>query len=294
MKKKTGLLFVLPGFIVIVCFTYAPLIFGFVMSLFGGKGQNINFVGIENYEKLMNDNTFQLSLINSLWFAIIIIPIILIFSIILSLCLYQIKNARLKRAFLFMLYLPCITSPVAYALFFKQIAYADGILTNFLSSIKLCFTNESILSNQWSARIYISIICVWAWTGFYVLIINAALQNIDRNIIKSTQIDGASNLCILNKIILHSIYPVIILVSVLVACSSLQIYIEIALITKGGPEMSTYTLVFYLYRKTFTYVADYGYSVTIGIIIMLFSLLISSIALFVRLVKSNAIKKNYF
>lgn len=104
----------------------------------------------------------------------------------------------------------------------------------------------------------------------------------DISIIKAAKIDGASSFRILIKIILPSLASVLLLVVILTSCSAFQIYIEISLITKGGPAMSTFTLVFYLYRKTFTYVADYGYSIAIGMVILLISLFISSIFLIVK------------
>lgn len=166
------------------------------------------------------------------------------------------KKKEIEGKVLILLYLPCITSPIAYSLFFKQLAYSDGLLTQLFYIFGIGAGDESILANPIIAKLFISFICIWAWTGFYVLIINSALQNMDISIIKAAKIDGASSFRILIKIILPSLASVLLLVVILTSCSAFQIYIEISLITKGGPAMSTFTLVFYLYRKTFTYVAD--------------------------------------
>ena len=252
------------------------------MSLFGGKGQDLSFVGLDNYIALVDDANFKTAFINSIEFSIIISPIVLVLSIALAIGLNSIKNKRVQGAILVLLYLPCITSPIAYSLFFKQLAYSDGLLTQLFYILGIGAGDESILANPIIAKLFISLICIWAWTGFYVLIINSALQNMDISIIKAAKIDGASSFRILIKIILPSLASVLLLVVILTSCSAFQIYIEISLITKGGPAMSTFTLVFYLYRKTFTYVADYGYSIAIGMVILLISLFISSIFLIVK------------
>lgn len=282
MKRTKRVLFLLPGLVILIGFTYLPLIIGLIMSLFGGNGQDLAFVGLDNYIALVDDANFKTAFINSIEFSIIISPIVLVLSIALAIGLNSIKNKRVHGAILILLYLPCITSPIAYSLFFKQLAYSDGLLTQLFYIFGIGAGDESILANPIIAKLFISFICIWAWTGFYVLIINSALQNMDISIIKAAKIDGASSFRILIKIILPSLASVLLLVVILTSCSAFQIYIEISLITKGGPAMSTFTLVFYLYRKTFTYVADYGYSIAIGMVILLISLFISSIFLIVK------------
>lgn len=214
---------------------------------------------------------------NTIIFTIIIVPLILGISIFLALSIYKVKSKKLQDIFITLLFVPCVTSPVAYSLFFKQMAYSDGILSTILRGLNLVSSDFNILQNMWGARLLIVFVCIWAWSGFYILILLMAMKNIDPMLYKAAKIDGASNITIGRKIILPTLKPIILLITVLATCSTFQLYIESVIITKGGPGMTTLTLVSYLYKKSYYYVAQYGYSSTLAIIIFTICLVITSI-----------------
>ena len=280
--KLSRYLFIAPSALYTLFFIYVPLIAAVVLSLHTGRGNALSFAGASNYIQLFSDATFNEAIRNSLYFVLLIVPLILALSICICVCLNHIHSERLKDIFLVVLYFPCITSPVAYSLFFKQLAYSDGIISRVLTQLNLLIDNGNVLQNPWSARILIALICIWAWTGFYVLILNAAIQSVDKSVINAAKLDGTNIYNIYRKIVFPAIWPPVLLTMLLTTCSAFQLYIEVSLITKGGPETSTYTLAFYLYRKTFTYVAEYGYSAAIGLLIFLITL---SIGLFIVIVR---------
>lgn len=265
--NKKRLLFILPSLIIVTLLTYLPLVYTFILSLFTGRGNNLKFGGISNYIKLIDDHAFKSAFGNSLIFTLLLVPSIIIISYLVALLLNNIENNKFQNFFTAVLYIPCITSPIAYSLFFKQLAYSDGILSKLLGSLSFIPDNFDILQNPWSARIYIILICLWAWSGYFVLIFLTAMKSINPNLYKAAKIDGASKFKVATKIILPSIKPVFILILVLVTCSSFQMFVETSIITKGGPNMTTYTLVNYLYNRAFTYVSQYGYSSAVAVII---------------------------
>ena len=216
-----------------------------------------------------------------------LVPLIILISIYLAYQIYKLKSEKLQNLFTTILYIPCITSPVAYSLFFKQIAYSDGILSNYLRFINILGEDFNILQNVWSARLLIIAVCIWAWTGHYTLLLFTAMKNIDPSIYKAAKIDGANNFKILRKIILPTIKPILNLITILVIIGTLQIYIESSIITKGGHSYSTYTMVHYLYNRAFTYVAQYGYSSAIGIVIFIICVIISIIMM--KRMKNNEV-----
>ena len=286
-KDFSRFLFVAPSVLYVFIYIYIPLIAAIIISLNIGRGDELSFSGIDNYVQLLDDFTFQEAIKNTLLFVALIVPLILVLSLLICACLNHLSSERLKDIILLILYFPCITSPVAYSLFFKQLAYSDGFLSRILIYFHLPIEDGNILQNVWATRIFIALICIWAWTGFYVLILNSAIQGIDKNIIHAAKLDRASTMVIYKKIIFPSISPSILLATVLATCSAFQMYVEIALITKGGPETATYTLAFYLYRKTFTYVAEYGYSSAIGIVIFLIILSLSSLIIIYRWMRTR-------
>lgn len=268
------LLFIMPALLTITATIYVPLVYAFYLSLFGGRGRRIEYVWLGNYKKLMSDDMFLSSLGNSFIFMVIIVPCILLLGCLLAYCLWNMKSAAKKRFLPILFYMPSVTSPVAYSLFFKQITYPDGIVSSMLKVLHILSDESSVLNSTTGARILISVICVWSWTGFYTLIIKAAIDNMNESAIEAAGMDGASTAKIFRKIILPNIYPVLVMTCILSSCSIFQLYTEVALITKGGPGVSTYTSALYLYRKAFVYVSEFGYASAIGIEIFFLQLLV--------------------
>lgn len=267
-KKNRKFIFILPSILFIIFLVYIPFIYSLIMSLYYGRGNNLKFSFFKNYSLLFNDDVFNKVILNSLTFTIIIVPIIILFSLYVSYILLNIKSEKTKNIFTTLLYIPCITSPVAYSLFFKQLAYNDGILSSI-------FNNFNILGNVWSARLYISLICIWAWSGYYILFLFTAIKNVDVNLYKAAKLDGASNFKIFRKIVIPLVKPVLILMTILVIIGTFQLFVESSLITKGGPSMGTYSIVHYLYNRAFVYVSQYGYASALGTLVFLFCLIVS-------------------
>lgn len=281
-QSKIGLAFILPSLVLLLMTTYLPLAYAVWMSFNKGNGNHFVFNGINNYIALTSDEVFKTALVNSIIFTLVVVPSIFMFSVGVAVLLHQLHSDKIRSFFTSLLYLPCVTSSVVYSLFFRQVAYPDGILSNMLVDFGFVKEGFNIMQNEISAKIYISLICVWAWSGFYILILNSALQSTDRNLICAAQLDGASTSKVYRKIILSQNRPVLLLIILSSICSTFQIYSEAFLITNGGQGFSTSTLVLYLFNKTFTYVSDYGYSATIGIMIFTINLAISAVAVLIR------------
>ena len=259
-----------------------PIFYSLWLSFHTGELKNLYFFGIGNYERMINDRTYQITLLNSIEFVLLIVPTIIVISILATISLHSIHSERLKNIISSIFYFPCITSPVVYTLFYKQLAYSDGLLSNTLVNLGIVDSGFNLLQDELLSKIYLSIICIWAWSGFYIIILYSAVEGIDHKIYLSAQLDGANTICIYSRIIIPLVRPVLLLIITLCTCSTFQLYVEIALITKGGPGESTYTLSLYLYRKVFTYLADYGYSSAIGISIMLLNALFSLLIIKIR------------
>ena len=281
------LLFLLPAMLTIVATVYVPLVYAFYLSLFGGRGRKIEYVGLGNYTKLMSDDMFLSSLVNSLIFTAIIVPCILLLGCLLAYCLWNLKSSAAKRFLSILYFMPSVTSPVAYSLFFKQITYSDGIVSGILKALHVLSDESSLLNSVAGARILISAICVWSWTGFYALILRAAIDNINESAIEAAEMDGASTSKSFRKIILPNISPVLVMVCILSSCSIFQLYTEVALITKGGPGISTYTMALYLYRKAFVYVSEFGYASAIGIAVFFLLILVCLVIIIQKKVYGN-------
>ena len=127
----------------------------------------------------------------------------------------------------------------------------------------------------------IVIVCVWAWTGYYTMLLLSAMQNIDPLLNKSAKIDGATSTQILFKVTIPVLKPVILLCSVLLAGGIFQLFAEVMIITKGGPQQSTLTLAYYIYMLCFNYVPQFGYAASIGILMLIISATLSFLQLYI-------------
>ena len=279
---NSKILFIIPSLIIVMLLFVVPIFYSLWLSFHTGELKNLYFFGIGNYKRMINDRTYQITLLNSIEFVLLIVPTIIVISILATISLHSIHSERLKNIISSIFYFPCITSPVVYTLFYKQLAYSDGLLSNTLVNLGIVDSGFNLLQDELLSKIYLSIICIWAWSGFYIIILYSAVEGIDHKIYLSAQLDGANTICIYRRIIILLVRPVLLLIITLCTCSTFQLYVEIALITKGGPGESTYTLSLYLYRKVFTYLADYGYSSAIGISIMLLNALFSLLIIKIR------------
>lgn len=248
------------------------------LSLFSGIGSNSTYAGFSNYTSLFSDPTFISALSNTAFFVVSTVPLSLAISLYCAAKISSLKSLKLQNFFTTLLYTPCISSPIAYSLFFKQLAYPNGFVSQVLHTLHvLGDDNYNVLQNAQSARIFIVIVCLWANVGFYTLILANSMKNINPSVLNAAKMDGASNAKIFVKIVIPYLKPVLSLVTILSTSSSLFMFIEAKTISDGGPNGGTLTIALYLFRKCFTYLPQYGYAAAMGIIILLISIIISFI-----------------
>lgn len=277
VKNATiGWSFVVLAVIMICTFTFYPMIQAFIMSLQSGTGTNLSFVGLDNYARLFKDPTFLTTVKNTVIYLIIQVPIMIIFALFISVLL---NNPKLKYRGLFRtaIFLPCVTSLVAYSVIFKYLFSMDGIVNTML--MKLALISEPIqwLTDPFWAKITIIIAITWRWTGYNMIFYLSALQNIDYSIYESAKIDGASSFQQFFKITIPLLKPIILFTSIISTIGTLQLFDEVMNITQGGPGNATMTISQYIYNLSFKYTPDFGYAATVSyaivIMIVFFSIL---------------------
>ena len=265
--KKYRFAFTVGSLLIIFLFTIIPLFYSLFLSLYSGRSSELNFNGLENFSRLLNDEIVRHAFFNTIFFTIILTPLILFLSIILAYCINSIKSRRVRSIYSIILYFPSITSPVAYAFFFKRMLSIDGFINNlFLKNNEINF-----LLDKCGARTAIILVCVWAWSGYYTIIILSSLQNINSEIYRLAKIDGLSHIQILFKVVIPNIKPIILFASVILSGGIFQLFAEVMIITNGGPDHATITLAYYIYQLCFEYIPQYGYASSISIIILILS-----------------------
>ena len=146
-----------------------PLLYSFGMTFFSGRGNELVFSGFDNYTRILEDKTFIKALQNTLFFAILIPPLVLVTSVYLANLINKITNRRFRSFITTVIYLPSIVSPVAYSFFFRRFFAVDGFLNTLLMYLGLLKEQQNFLLTPTGARIAIIMICLWAWTGYYTV-----------------------------------------------------------------------------------------------------------------------------
>ncbi|RIX51276.1 sugar ABC transporter permease [Paenibacillus nanensis] len=263
--------------VIMICvFYFYPMIQALIMSFQSGMGTNLSFVGLDNYKRLFTDTTFIAALKNTFIYLIVQVPIMIILALFISVLLND-KNLKLKGFFRTAIFLPAVTSLVAYSVIFKYLFGPDGLINTMLLKLHLINAPIEWITDPFWAKITIIIAITWRWTGYNMIFYLSALQNIDSSIYEAARIDGASSFRQFTSITVPLLKPIILFTSITSTIGTLQLFDEVMNITKGGPGNSTMTLSQYIYNLSFKYTPDFGYAATVSyaivILIVIFSIL---------------------
>lgn len=277
-RKLLGWAFIAVPVALIILFYFYPMLSAFIMSLQSGKGANLSFVGLTNYKRLLSDPVFIQSLKNTLIFLIFQVPIMVVLAIFFSVLLNN-KTLKFKGIFRTIVFLPSVTSLVAYSLIFKYIFANNGVLNQILMAINVLDKPIMWLSHPFWAKVVIIIAITWRWTGYNMIFFLSALQNIDDQIYEAADVDGASHIDKFFKITLPLLKPVILFTSITSTIGTLQLFDEPMNITQGGPGNATMTISQYIYNLSFKYTPDFGYAAAVSYAIVILVIIFSIIQL---------------
>lgn len=271
-EARIGLLFLSPWLFGLAVFTAYPLIASFYFSFTQYSGlSSPRWLGLDNYVQLFRDPLFWKSIYNTLYLAIIGIPLAQILSLLVALLL----NTKVKFLGLFrtLYFLPSIVPAVATALLWKWFLNPQfGPVNLLLERIGLP-TPGWLTDPLWSkpALIFTS---VWGVGGAMVIYL-AGLQNIPTELYEAAELDGASRLARFFRITLPMLSPVILFNVVMGIINSFQSFTSVFIMTGGGPENSTLVYALSIYRNGFQFY-KMGYASAMAWIL----LLMTSLAVF--------------
>ncbi len=267
-ENWSGWSFVAPALVLLGLFQVYPIFWSLWMSFQTGKGMNLKFGGFANIYRLTQDPVFQRALSNTIVFLIVQVPIMIILALLFAVAL---NNPRLRgRAILrTAIFLPCVTSLVAYSVLFKSMFAVDGIVNDTLMFLHIIRQPIGWLLDPFWAKVLIISAITWRWTGYNMVFYLAALQNIDPSIYEAAKTDGVPAWARFTRITVPMLKPVILFTTVLSTIGTLQLFDEVNLITQGNPADSTLTLSLYIYNLVFKFMPSYGYAATVSWLIVI-------------------------
>lgn len=271
-RKKDNvrmLALLLPGLIVIALFTFYPIIKMFVMSFFNwkvGYDQVSEFVALDNYRAVFSDPMAGTAIANTLYYALITVPLQMVIGLLVALLINGIK--KFSVTFRLLYYLPVITSWVVVALLFRYIFSNHGLL-NYLITDVFHWTDESVgwLSTRWPALTATTLLGVWKGIGWNMVIFLAALQAVPKEYYEAASLDGLNGTQKFFRITLPNIKGTILFAIVMLIIGAFNTYTPIAVITGGNPAHQTEVALTWIYNQTFNATDKMGYAAALSFIL---------------------------
>ena len=273
MSKRTGILLILPAFIILISIFIGPTIYTIVLSFSQYSSSGIKFVGLTNFVRLVNDPNFWTSFFNTLIFVGVTVPIELILGFLLALVANRAMKGRalIRVALLIPWALPTALNALAWRWMYNT---DYGLFNSVLFSLNIIDNPINWLGKIPLAMISMMIVAIWKTSSFMALLILTGLQTIPSELYEAAKIDGASSWQSLRKITIPLVMPSI-MVSLLFRTGDAFRAFELPYnLTGGGPVNSTMTLSVYAYNNFFQYL-DFGYSSTVALIQFLILLVLA-------------------
>lgn len=256
-----------------------PIIYSLALSFTDYELFNApQFVGFDNYRRLLSDESFLGALKNTLIFVFGTIPVTTLIALGLALIVNsQFPGRTLFRAGFF---LPWLTSVVVVALVFTNLYQSGGYLSLLARAIGVELPPHGLLYDSSTALYSIMVMDVWMSVGYYMLIFLAGLQAIPVELYESARVVGASRMRTFWSVTLPLLRPVMLYILVINSIKSFQVFTEILVMTKG--KFDTASLVYFIYEQGLTGSFAFGYASAAAYLLFLM-VAILSIAQFILL-----------
>ncbi len=277
-ENAWGWAFVTPASLLIIILVFIPMIRAFFTSLESGMGNQMQFVGFDNYIRMFSDATFRKAAFNTVLYLIVQVPIMIILSMVISVMLND-KKLKFRGLYRTAIFLPCITSLVAYSIVMKGMFADDGIVNTILMNLHMISEPINWITDPFWAKVLIIIAITWRWTGYNMIFFLSGLQNIDPSVYEAADIDGTSAWNKFFKITVPMLKPIILFTTITSTIGTLQLFDEVMNITQGGPANATLTLSQYIYNLSFKYTPNFGYAAAVSFVIVIAIVVLSVIQL---------------
>lgn len=279
MSSKANMIgwgFVSLSTILIVTFVFYPMVQSLITSFQSGMGNNLQFSGLKNYTRLLTDATFKKAVGNTFLYLIVQVPIMIMLALFISVLLND-KTLKFRGFFRTAIFLPCVTSLVAYSIVIKSIFASDGLVNKLFMALHIMQEPIQWVTDPFWAKILIIVAITWRWTGYNMIFYLSGLQNIDPYVYEAADIDGASAFKKFTSITVPLLKPIILFTTITSTIGTLQLFDEVVNITKGGPANATITISQYIYNLSFKFSPNFGYAAAVSYVIVVMIIILSVI-----------------
>ncbi len=287
MKKKLYIpyLFLLPALSTLLIFFFLPIIAAFFLSVTDfdiyalGTLRAARIVGLNNYINILTDSLFWKSVLNTVYFVMIGVPLTISVSFLTALALNS-RLLRFKKFFRLAFFMPVITTLVAVAVVWRYIYHPTfGIVNYFLSFFHIP-PIDWLGDPHWAMPALI-VLAVWKNFGYNMMIFLAGLHAIPGSLYEAARIDGANWWQQQLYITIPQLAPTTLFISIFTVIGYAQFFAEPYVMTQGGPLNSTLSIVLYLYQQGFRW-WQMGYASAIAFVLFFFLVLLGILSFVFR------------
>ena len=267
MKRGARPLGVLPWALAFFFFGVAPLAYALALSFLDYnplRADRTVWVGLANYATALQSPSFWRALRTTAYFVVGTLPVTLTLAYAVASLL-----ARARRAETFFraaIFFPATLSMVVISLVFKSLYAEEGLLNGWLAAAGL--SRIHWLLDPRLALPSIMIMDIWSSVGYYAILILAGRKTLPDDQLEAARLEGLSAWEVERRIVFPHLRPVLLFVVLLNTIRAFQIFIEVFVLTRGGPLESTLTLVYHLYDRAF-YHFEMGYASALAFLLLI-------------------------
>jgi multiple sugar transport system permease protein len=271
-KSLPAYAFILPSLFGVVAFLLLPVVLVAGISFFDWELLSPpKFVGLANYRKLFGDGSIRHSLLVTVYYVLLSIPLQTVLALLLAILLNQrIRGRSLLRA---LYVVPWMATPVVLGLVWSWVFDPrNGAINAFLATVGV--TGPNWLTDSTFAMPAIALVQVWQYAGYNMLFFLAGLQGVPHELYEAAAMDGASTVQRFFGITLPQLRPTTFFVLVTNVIGSFQVFDTVFVMTNGGPGNATEVLNFKIYQTAFQFF-DFGYASALSMLLFLIILVVT-------------------
>ncbi len=271
LRRAFPYLLLTPALLYLLAITLYPGLFAIWQSLFYVRFQGWDFVGLDNYSRLIGDREFWAALGNTAIIGVVSLALQTAIALAVSYFAYRDPFIRGWRIVYLM---PMLFMPSAVAFIWK-LAFNDGrVISELLMRLGLTDSNIDWIGSIWLARMTLIVADVWQWTPFLFIIFVAALQGQDEEIEEAARLDGASWPAIFWNISLPMMRPVIVVAVTLRGIDITTMFTNVFVMTQGSPGGATETMSYFIYRQGFK-MFNFGYASAASVLMLVLTVVVA-------------------
>lgn len=273
-----GWLFLLPALALFAIIVAWPLIYALWLGLFDWQllGDRV-FIGLGNYARMLHDALFWKSLLNTVYWTCVVVPLTIMISLVLALLLEE-QFLRGRAFFRTVYFIPVVTSMVGAAFSWKWLFEPTFGVINWVLNKAGIRSLGWLASTEWALPAMM-VVGIWKQVGFALVIFIAGLQTIPRELKEAALVDGAGRTQLYTRVVLPLLNPTVVLVSIMLVINAFRVFTipyvmsagGFTWATPGGPLDSSRTLVLHIYDLAFSRF-DIGYASATAFVLLLITM----------------------